>query len=358
MSIFLLQIWISFKVGKLNSVRNRVVFGDLPEETPPIHDCRKHFTTGGWSTALWNGTISVFMLQATGSRSWCCEIVVRQLSKLEPQQKTAQLWAEDFLEWKGSRQSFSPWIISELFFLDLFKASWVQFIAVPRGLVSNLWRGSWGRIFLRRGEETHSLQNEEFFKVMNWWMFWNLMNSESSGLSWIWIATKPGSKFNIGNFQRLELCRPPHLLWGLGITPGKTQKTHRGILELPLTHWAIQLSRCGMHLRGFSVPYPLRFAHFLIAWECLPRKRRRSLGGFWVFGFWGDVCWANFSVKKNDSESWTSLRRTLVILTLLSLVPKAGPDRGHWSFPGLVVGVKTYWNPEGELNINFFQLAF
>lgn len=32
--------------------------------------------------------------------------------------------------------------------------------------------------------------------------------------------------------------------------------------------------------------------------------------------------------------------------------------QGHWSFPGLVVGVKTYWNPEGELNINFFQLAF
>lgn len=119
------------------------------------------------------------MLQAThGSWSWCCEIVVRQLSKLEPQQKTAQLWAEDFLEWKGSRQSFSPWIISELFFLDLFKASWVQFIAVPRGLVSNLWRGSWGRIFLRRGEETDSLQNEGFFKVMKWWicgLFWNLL---------------------------------------------------------------------------------------------------------------------------------------------------------------------------------------
>ena len=151
----------------------------------------------------------------------------------------------------------------------------------------------------------------------------------------------------------LELCR--HIFWEGSESHQEKHKKHAvESWNFLLTHWAIQLSRCGMHRRGFSVPYPLRFAHFLIAWECLPRKRRRSLGDFWFLVFGGDVCWANFSVKKNDSESTreTSLRRTLGDPDNSELSSEGWTWTGGLVFPlGLLLRVKTYWNPEGGLNI-------
>lgn len=136
--------------------------------------------------------------------------MVRQLSQLEPQQKPAQLWAEDFLEWKGVFRCLynlfhlEAFLISELFFLDPIFESFMGSIhrCTKRLGFQPLERlGSGGRIFLLHGEGKHPHQNEGFFKVMN-----------------------------------LSGTISPHLLRGLGITAGKNEKTHRGILELPLTH--------------------------------------------------------------------------------------------------------------------------
>lgn len=244
------------------------------------------------------------MLQATGSRSWCCEIVVRQLSKLENQlkYKTIVGWRLSWME------GFKTIFFTLNHFWTVFLGSFQSFIGSIHRCTKRLGFQPLERllradIFASRRRNKFPpkwgvLQSDE---VMNLWAVLksDVKHSESSGLSWTWIATKPGSKFNIGNFQRLELCRPPHLLWGLGITAG--------FLELSLTHWAIELSRCGMHRRGFSVPYPLRFAHFLIAWECLPRKRRRSLGDFWFWVF-GEICVGPiFPLKKTTQNRLVDL---------------------------------------------------
>lgn len=165
-----------------------------------------------------------------------------------------KLWYDSYLSWShnkkqhnvGSRLSWMEGFKTIFFTLNHF---WTVFLGSFQSFMGSIHRctkrlGSQplerllrADIFASRRRNTFPpkwgvLQSDELMHVLKS----NVKHSESSGLSWTWITTKPGSKFNIGNFQRLELCRPPHLLWGLGITPGKAQKTRRGILELPLTH--------------------------------------------------------------------------------------------------------------------------
>ena len=210
-----------------------------------------------------------------------------------------------------SLQSFSPWSISH-FWTVFFGSNFWKLHGFNSSLYQEAWFPTSGEAGLRRADILASRRRKT--SSPKWGVF------QSDEFVWNYIATSSERARNHGRKKRKNTP------WNLGTSFDTLSNWTFQVWNAPT--WflsALSFALC-------ALPYCLR----VLATQ--KKEELRRLLGF--LGFWGDVCWANFSVKKIRLriDSWTSLRRTLVILTLLSLVPKAGPDRAIGLSLGLLLG--------------------